>query len=302
MKKHIFIVLIIAMVALAGCEGGNTEDQTTGSPYKGGAQGIIANFESFGVVENGVPTIYEDETFPIEITLKNKGEDTVEIGKADIALKGISGSDFEGIVTQKANANKLDGISEFNTLGGEETVDFGDAKYKIDLKTSYYDATVFASYKYPYKTHVAVPKVCFKEDLSDKSVCNVEETKQVFSSGGPITVKSARETRAGAGLIAIEYEVENVGGGEVTKPDAEFDSRYGQISFSLDETSNPGNWECKAAGQDGEARLVDNKATIRCKLNSPMEKKTLYTKQIDLTISYDYRDLIQQSVRIKSKG
>lgn len=301
MKKYISVFLIMAVLALAGCEGGDQQD-TTNSPYKGGVQGIVATFESFGVVEENIPTIYEDETFPIEITLKNKGEQDVEVGEADITLKGISTADFSGIVSEKSNANKLEGISEFNAFGGEETVDFGDAKYNIDLKTSYYDVTVFASYKYPYKTHVAIPKVCFKEDLSDKSVCNVEEQKQVFSSGAPIQVKVARETRAGAGLIAIEYDVENVGGGDVTKPGAEFDSRYGQITFSIDETSNPDQWECKAAGQDNEARLVDGKATIRCKLKNPLESKDLYTKQIDLTINYDYRDLIQQSVRIKSKG
>ncbi|MFO8016618.1 MAG: hypothetical protein R6U32_05930 [Candidatus Woesearchaeota archaeon] len=298
--KHLFIILVLGALLLAGCEG--EEKKTTESPYEGGTQGIIASFESFGVVEDGMPTIYGDETIPIEITLENKGEQDVEAGDVELKLKGISPEDFSGIEMRKTNSGELEGISEFNTLGGEETIDFGDAEYNIDLQTNYYDVTVFASYKYPYKTHVAVPDVCFKEDITDDSVCDIEGPRESFSSGAPIIVKSAKQARAGSGIIAIEYQVENVGGGDVTKPGEDFDSRYGQLEFSIDETSNPDEWDCRAAGQENEARLVNGKGTIRCKLKNPMEEGALYTKQIDLTLSYDYRDLIQQSVKIKSKG
>ena len=300
MKKSIAILLILAMIALAGCQGGQDNTNTV-SPYKGGSQGIMVTFEPLGVVENGIATIFEDETFPIEVTLKNKGEEDIAASSAGINLKGISPNDYEGIAFEKANSNLLDKVSEFNPTGGEETVDFGDAKYRIPLSGSYYDVTVFVSYQYPYKTHVAVPKMCFSTDLKDKTICTIEEAKQVFASGAPVQVTAAREMRAGSNLIAVEFDVSNVGGGEVTKPGAEFDIRYGQIAFSIDETSDPSAWECRLGGEENGGRLIDGKGTVRCKLREPMAEGTMYTKQFDLTVSYDYKGLIEQSIRIKKK-
>ena len=300
MKKAVIILVIAAIVMLAGCQG-QQKDTTEKSPYVGGSQGMLATFEPFGVKENGIASIFNDETFPVEITLKNKGEEDIGAGAVKIVLKGISPSDYEGLEFEKNNANLLDKVSEFNPQGGEETVDFGDAKYVISLSGSYYDATIFASYQYPYKTHVAVPKVCFNTDLKDTSVCVLEEQKNVFSSGAPIQAKTAKETRAGANLIAIELDVENVGGGQVTKQGEEFDTRYDQISFALDETSEPGKWECRLGGEENGRRLIDGKGTIRCKLKEPMAEGTMFTKELDMTISYDYKGLIEQGVRIKKK-
>ncbi|HLC98973.1 MAG TPA: hypothetical protein VJC00_03135, partial [Candidatus Nanoarchaeia archaeon] len=102
-------------------------------------------------------------------------------------------------------------------------------------------------------------------------------------------------------LIAIELDVENVGGGQVTKQGEEFDTRYDQISFALDETSEPGKWECRLGGEENGGRLIDGKGTIRCKLKEPMAEGTMFTKELDMTISYDYKGLIEQGVRIKKK-
>ncbi|MCX8147328.1 MAG: hypothetical protein N3D84_02580, partial [Candidatus Woesearchaeota archaeon] len=207
-KNNLLLAFLVALIAtmLVGCE---EQKQQKKSPYLGGTQGIFATFEQFGILENGVATIFEDETFPIEVTLKNKGEEDVPAGAVILKIKGISPSDYEGIVFEKTNSNILEKASEFNPEGGEETVDFGDAKYKIPLAGSLYEATVFVTYKYPYKTHVAIPKVCFNRDLKDTTVCVIEEAKPVYSSGGPIQVKAAREKRAGAGIIALEFDVEN---------------------------------------------------------------------------------------------
>ena len=298
----LLIITILGILLVAGCED-TSNTQTDGSPYRGGTQGIVATFESFGVVESGIPTIFEGETIPVEVTLRNKGEETLAANTGIVTLKGISTGDYDGIVFDKNNGQALDKVSEVNPTGGEETLDFGDATYKHDILTTFYDATIFASYVYPYATHVAVPKVCFKEDVTDTSICNLEETKQSFSSGAPIAVTGVVQRRAGAGLIALEYTVSNVGGGEVTAPTSDFDSRFGQIAFQLDPNSNPENWECKMGGQENAGRLEEGKGIILCKLktSAAMQKGDLYTKQIDLTISYKYRDLIQQSVRIKNK-
>lgn len=307
-KKAIVVFLIIGLFVFSSCKDNGGGDVTAPeSPYIGGEKGITAEFEEMGIYNEKTNTyeIYEGETFPIEITLKNKGEYDIEIGEVTAQLIGINLADFSGIVSNGvlSNTGSIEKISETNDEGGEETLDFSsgseDAKYLINLTGSSYDISVFARVAYHYKTFAAVPKVCFKEDLTEDSICDVEEKKTVYSSAAPIQVKSAEEKKAGTGKIAVEFLIENVGSGDITTPGSEFDDRYDQLSFSVNEADK---WECKSSGRENTARLdSDGKAKILCRLKTPMAENTLYTKELDLTLDYKYRELIHKQIRIKEQ-
>lgn len=299
-KKIILPLIITLSLLIAGCA--QQQKQETKSPFVGGSQGIVAKFEPIGVVEAGIGTVFDTEKFPVELTLKNKGEEDVPAGKAKIQLLGISVNDFTGIVGEKTSAKNIEKTSTTTPEGGDEIIDFGDAKYTVPISGTYYDINIFAKYTYSYKTYVNVPNVCFKGDVTSKEICTIEEAKTVFFSGAPIQVKKATEKLAGAGIIAIEFEIENVGGGRSTKPSEPFNQQYNQIKYVLTPSSETSKWECRSGGQVDEARLVGDKATVRCKLLNPLEKSALYTKQIGLEISYDYESLVQQTVRIKKAG
>jgi hypothetical protein len=305
MGKKWFSMMLIIGLFLAGC--GPTEQPTTttsdASPYIGGSKGVVAEFLDMGIYsdESKINEIFEEETFPIEIVLKNKGEHDVSAGDVSVKIKGINLADFSGIVSGGSlqNSDIIEKISDVNSLGGEETLDFtpgsDDAEYLVSLVGSSYDVNVYADIVYNYNTYASVPKVCFKEDLTETSVCEVDEIKSVFSSGAPIQVKSAEEKRAGTGKIAVEFKVENLGEGEVAVPGEDF-GRYDQLAFV---SSDPNEWECRSGGSINKARLdSDGKATIICKLKDPMAEDTLYTKQLDLTLSYQYKTLIQESIRV----
>ena len=75
MKNRILFlpVLVISLLLLTAC-GGNQPQQQTKGVFLGGTQGLSANFEAFGVAENGVYSIFDTETFPLEVTIRNKGE------------------------------------------------------------------------------------------------------------------------------------------------------------------------------------------------------------------------------------
>lgn len=303
--QKIAIVLMVLTVVLAGCAQDN-DIETPGSPYLGGTQGIVPNFEEMGIFNENTNTdeIFENETFPIEVTLKNKGEYEVQPGQATVTLLGVDLSDFSGIPDgELSNTESVEKVSEFNEEGGETTLDFTsgemDAKYLLPLVGSTYDVSVFGKVVYYYETYAAVPKVCFKEDLKDDSICDIEESKEVFSSGAPIQVSSAIEKTAGTGKIAVEFEIENVGSGDVTTPTKEFDTRFDQLAF---EPGDANTWECSAAGKINEARLdTDGKATIRCRLKEAMADNTLFTKELDLTLKYKYKEIIHEQVRIKKE-
>ena len=307
MNKKIIISLIIValLVLIIACE---EEEALKGieMPFIGGSQGLVIEFEPMGPEEGGEYVIYENEQFPITFNLRNKGEEDIGIGDAKIEIKGILLSDFSGIISNVlTNKNKIEGVSEFNEQGGEDIIDFtpvGGATYIQEVAGAHYSPTIFAEYAYAYKTKVLVPEVCFKENLRDERICTVKESKKVYSSGAPIQVKSVEEDTAGAGKISLKFEVENIGTGDVTLPNEEFNPRYGQIAYQLEPATERAKWQCTAAGRENQARLTNRRAVINCRLKDPLPKDALYTKEIGLTLSYDYRNTASKTLKIKKAG
>ena len=297
-KPIVLTLLLASLFILTSCQQQQQATPTKGA-YIGGSQGIIANFELFGVEEDGVYTIFSSETFPLEVTLFNKGEFEVQAGDVMVKLLGPSQSEFSGIASwDLANSGVIDEVSNLVPSGGEETVTFAtDALYLTDV-VGLVDREWFANIEYNYQTIVIIPEVCLKEDLTDNRVCVVKEAKQFFVSGAPITITSVEEDTAGRGIMALKIKLSNVGGGKVTNPGQDFSATTQKLSYSLDDSA----WECKSAGKVNEARLRNGEAEIVCKLTSPLAENTLATKQIKLTIDYKYRDIIQETLRIKESA
>lgn len=303
MKKIIAVLGILLLIFLIGCK--EKEEKPGKSPFIGGSQGIVAEFQIMGLEEGGVETVFENEEFDVIVTLKNKGEADVAgessagamDGKVKVSIKGVDTGLFFTNYADKTNTVILEKVSEFNKLGGEEEINFGQAKLVSIPAGSYYDAEFFGFIEYDYSTYVNVPKVCFKENLNDKTVCEVSGTKSVFSSSAPIQVKSVTENSAGSSRIALIFEVEDVGvGRSKLQTDTEFNPRYDKVKFTLSET----DWDCKSGGQQEIAKFVDNKATIRC-VSPTLPDNTLFTKQVTIQLDYTYRDIIQKIIRIKEK-
>ncbi len=296
MNKRLFLlpILVLSLFLLTAC-GGEQQQQQTKGVFIGGLQGVVADFEPFGVDENGISSIFDTETFPVQVTLINKGEYELQKDDVTVILTGVSKDEFDGIPSWTLkNSGVVEKISDLLPTGGEETVAFSsDAKYKGKV-VGLLDRTWYANIQYHYKTQVVVPEVCLKEDLTDQRVCTVAEKKNSFVSAAPITVTSVSEEPAGKGIVALKFSIENKGTGDVTIVGQEF-GQTDKVSFSIDDPA----WECKATGKINEARLVGGKADIICKLKQALPPKTLEQKQVQLTLDYKYQDLIQQKLRVK---
>jgi len=297
-RNKIFVpILVLSLFLLTACGGGDQPVQKKGA-YLGGEQGVIAQFEAFGIEEDGVYTIFDEETFPMEVTIRNNGEHELQPGDVMIRLLGPSPSEFSGIASwDLKNLGIVEKISELIPNGGEETLSFAtDAKF-LGTVTGVMDREWFANIEFNYKTFLIIPEVCLKEDLKDDRVCVVQEAKTFFVSGAPVTVKSVEESTAGKGIMALKILVRNAGSGKVTKLGEEFGVRN-ILSYTVDDPA----WECKSGGKIGEARLVDGQAEIVCKLKVALAKDTLSTKQVKLEFNYKYRDIIQEKLRIKQSS
>ncbi|MEK6900476.1 MAG: hypothetical protein AABX05_05110, partial [Nanoarchaeota archaeon] len=275
------------------------QQQTAGKgAFIGGTQGIVTQFEPFGVEENGVFSIFSDETFPLEVTLLNKGEYAIKPNEVSVRLLGPSQDEFTGIASWTLNNQQsLDALSELVPQGGEETITFGsDAKFSKPV-TGVLEREWFANVEYHYQTYTIIPEVCLKSDLTDQRVCKVKEAKTFFVSGAPITVKSVEEDTAGKGIVALKIKISNAGTGKVTKAADVFGTRD-VLTYSIDDSA----WECKSGGKVNEARLEAGEAEIVCKLKEALPQTHISTKQLKLTLDYKYRDIVQEKLRIKQSS
>jgi len=295
-KIWMLLTLIVSLFLVVSCGTEQRTKTTVTGAYIGGTQGIVANFEDFGVGENGVSSVFDSEDFPIEVTLKNKGEYPIKAGDVTVHLLGPARDEFSGIASwDVSNKGEIEILSELLPQGGEESISFAtSAKYTKPV-SGILERSWFASVESKYQTYLVIPEVCLKEDLTDTRVCEVKGSKTFSVSGAPITVSNVEEETAGQGIMALRIKITNVGAGEVTKLGDVFDSNYQKLTYTIDDAA----WECKSGGKIGEARLIDGSAELLCKTKTPLAKDTLSTKQLRLTFDYKYRNLVQKEISIK---
>jgi hypothetical protein len=285
---------VVSLLLLTAC-GGTTEPNTAKGGFMGGTLGIVGIFQNFGVLENGISSVYDTESFPIEVTLQNKGEYKIKPGDVTVRLMGPT-KDFAGIPSlELKNKGEIETISDLLPAGGEETVTFAaDAKYGKPvlglLETEWY-----ASIESKYQTLLVVPEVCLKEDLTDKRLCDPTGAKTFYVSGAPVTISSVEEDTAGQGIMAVRIKIKDMGSGLMTKVGEAFNQQQEKLTYAVDDNT----WECKSGGKVNEARLIEGEAEILCKTKTALAKNTLGTQQLRLTFDYLYQDMISKKINVK---
>lgn len=297
--KSLILIMLVSLLLITACSGTQKNAVKTGSAFLGGVNGLTASFEPLSIKENNIYTVFNTEDFPLEVNLKNKGEEDISPGKVSLKLLGPAKTDFQNIPqwTLK-NVQIINKMSEFNPEGGEEIVSFTPNKRALYTApiVGFNDITWNLEYTYEYKTHLIVNDVCFKGDLTQKTVCEVKEKKVYSVSGAPITVTGITEDSGGKGIVILKIEIQDSGKGDSTVIGKDFDNRFGQITYTIDE---PQKWECKSGGRENEARLIGKRATIICRSKVPLTNDDLYVKNVRLDFSYLYKELIREKLRVK---
>ncbi len=303
-KRLAIIISILALsLFLAACSGNSGElDNTSPGAFIGGSSGIELSFEPMSIIEDGFYTIYDTEDFPLEFIVTNEGEHPIQAGEVRLELLGPAQGDFSNIPSwQKSNTEQIEEISEFNPNGDEEVISFTPndyATYNANI-VGYQDLTWFVDYEYDYKTYLIVNDVCFKGDSSDDRVCTVDEGRSYSVSGAPITVTSVSQDSGGKGVMLLKISISNVDTGDSTIVGEEFDDRFSQVSYTIEDALG---WECKSGGREGEARMVDGKAEIICQLSDALGEDDLFTRSIAINFDYTYRDIISETLRVKESA
>ena len=303
MKQTIFIIILSSMLLLTACsqEQEQTPAARTGA-FIGGTTGLTALFEPLSIQEENIFTVFDTEDFPLVVDLRNKGEETIQPNGVRVRLLGPAQQDFANIPAWTLqNLQVIEKVSDFNPQGGEEILSLtpqARARYTAPV-TGFTDITWNIEYDYDYKTHLIVNDICFKGNPTDQKVCNPKEQKTFAVSAAPITITNAEQDSAGRGVVLLKIDVRNAGQGHSTIIGTDFDQRFDQLAYTIDE---PDKWECKSSGRENEARLTDGTAQILCRLKLPLAEADLYTRSVRLTVSYAYKELIQEKLRIKESA
>jgi len=93
MRTGYILAMILALIFTMGAScSSNRAEQSVEAPFAGGIEGLTAEFIEIGSVsDTGAQNeVWEDEYFPVEISLMNKGEYTVGAHDVELEIKGIT--------------------------------------------------------------------------------------------------------------------------------------------------------------------------------------------------------------------
>ncbi|MBR9677668.1 hypothetical protein GOV04_06010 [Candidatus Woesearchaeota archaeon] len=304
MKKILLAIgLILTLLVFTGCQ---EETVSTGvAPFIGGTTGIVISF-----TPSAPPTeVFDGGDFPfdVDIKLKNEGEWDVDASDASITISGIRAEDFSKSFSQLTQSpdEDLEGsdksITGTITEGTETHVTFSNLNYESEL-TGSLTFPIQAELCYVYGTKVS-SKVCIREDLlKDKNaVCEVNEAKQVFSSSAPVQVVSLNEVATGSDKVAFIFKIKHVGSGEVyeVNSDCTKEREFEDIVHITVDSGLPG-LQCSGltdgTSTEGDVRLFQGEREIRC--TQEVNNQGNYEKPIDITLEYDYDELIKTEVNV----
>lgn len=291
-KSYIFAILVIPLLFLAGC---TKEEKGKVGTFFGGIDGVSIEFEQLAP-----PSKFEqDDSVSIRTVLKNKGEFDLQSGKAKARIFGINLNTF-GLTDQyKGTSGPLRGRGEFSEQGGEQIVDFGNARYNQPVINSQ-DFTIRAKVCYPYQTkglvNVCITPLIAKE--SDKSVCSIEEQKikKGDISSGPVQVTSVTEEIRGSDQVRFNIEIQNQGKGDVFMPEIECEkleeaaARISNKDKVEVQILNPADVQCDFRASDlsnkGVVELVNGKQVVSCFTTA----RDSYEDKLNIRLNYVYLD------------
>lgn len=313
-KYAILTIVILSMIFSLGaqCSAGGKKAASTENPFYQSNEGLAVELQPLGTVRpkeaGGNEVIYQSDSMSVEVEIQNKGEAPVEANEVELFIEGIAQGDFpslNGITTPLSNKQKIPGVSQMLPQGGYDTVNFGSSPFSGNIG-NFYDANIYIRMVYPYWTRIIIPQVCFKEDPRDDTVCNLEGSKVAYSSGGPLQVTKVTQRTYGRGKILLEIGIKNVGGKfnaqavgrgrSKSQNSPVFSNLYDEARIAEVKAVHP--FSCTSRGRRDVVRMTQYEGIIRCVLDQPLPKRTVFTSPVEIKLDYDYESKISKIVRI----
>lgn len=313
MRKILFVTLtILISLFLASC---NNTAQTTTGPFVGGTEGLKMTYSV------GAPPdmIFDNKGYPfaVMLELQNVGEYDILEGEGMVRLIGLLPDHFgynddfyKEVPAIPGNKKNFDG----NVLPGEKAlVSFENLNYQNDLQGN--QEMVFRTELcYNYQTRSST-QICIKDDvlgnINTNKICDLQGTKQVFNSGGPVHVTEVTEVPSGEHKVQVTIKVGHVGpvNGEVFKPETSWDvnscdtsitnqeKNIVKVNVYLPENSGNAKLECRgletdsgaSTGNSGLLRLYQGMPRMfTCTIEGSDSGRNIYQELMYVDLEYAY--------------
>ena len=333
-KKAIAIIgILLVLVVVSGCEGGNIfgkkQDKRpiTDAEVRKGTDGLDMEF-----IKNAPPeNVFEGSqdkggevipsAFPVSLRLKNKGasdiEDAFLVFGFEKSYVDITGGD-ERCAGELCTGIDIKGKSIYSPVGDEDFIKVNAGAKKIGAQSETHPSTIFATACYPYNTTLGT-SVCIDTDIIDevkgKKACNVKDLTFSEGQGAPVAITKI-ETRM---LPQDDNKVkphfiifiENKGNGEVVdsdKLDAACSSsglEYTDFNTLTITASLPqGDLKCSEDPTEPPGptavRLREKEDIVRCTLEDGVDiGRDAYTAPLKIELNYGYTFTISKDIIIE---
>lgn len=310
MKKTLIIIIALCILITACTSPTNTGTTNELQPqeYRTGNQGLRISFET-----NMPPTrIFDTDELNAVIEVENLGAYSTK-GTADrIYLSGFDPTIITGIKTTGETIPPIEGKGPYITQGATDRIAFKGIPSMLSAKKiDKYPIKLLATACYEYET-IAAPSICIDSNPYGTGIkaCTPQNVGMSGGQGAPIAVTSVKlEPRPG--MTRIQIDIANNGGGEAFRPGLDTlqkCSPYAQGINEFDELNQiqlydislPGQsiiTSCKPLNQ-GRIRLINNRATIYCDINT--QGQSTYTTPLTIRLGYGYRSIITKDIQLIS--
>lgn len=329
----LFVFLLAVFVTGCGIILKKDSGKMDATDFERGPSGLVMEFvknypgDSY-IVNSGV-----DERIIIMLDLMNKGTypEVDDFGKGNVYISGFDSSIISISEKSKALSGRyLPAASPINPLGGFDTVEFEGRIIADKITIDKYDPTIMATACYPYATK-ASPTVCVDPlpfDDRQEKVCTIGSQK-LETQGAPVAVTGIAQ-ESSTNKIQFKISIENVGDGDVLKPDDEVLERcspLGGTSGKLDRKNFDrirvkeikigdvdllANGKCgpfadNTAASDKLIQIFNGEGFIICTLdlNNDISSGTVfedvqsaYTTPLSIVLEYNYRSTISKPIKI----
>jgi hypothetical protein len=292
------VVLVLLLLVMYGCQ---TKNEFNTDVYKG-TNGLVVE-----VLKNSPPAeVYEEESFKIVTRLINKGAYPIQDGIFLLTLE----KDFIDLEGSEITRFGLNGKNAFSAWDDEEIKSFDLTAKKLDSLSERHESIMLLTACYDYET-LASFDICIdtnpynKKSTSDP-LCQVKQLTSA-GQGSPMAVTTVeQDISEEANYIRpmFDISIENKGKGDVTAPGSQGiicssgpiglkkNNIFNMVELKEVEFSNlkKSTGQIKCSPQT--IKLEDNKATIRCIVNSGLISKNdpSYQTALKITLKYSYTE------------
>ncbi len=304
MRKYAFVLFVCVLLFLVGCAG-EEERPAAGTPFLGGTNGLLVNFES-----SPPPEVFDGGNFPFDVILKlkNNGEWDVPKEKVRVKLSGIRAEQF-GFLPSDLIKNSPDDLPKMQRDPTGKLIESPPVFVEIN-NLNHAEAITGAELTFPIRADVcyrygteAVAQLCVRENILNPKaggVCIINDDKAVYNSGAPVQITGFTESARSSDKIGFSFNVEHQGTGDIYEQDTTcnkeraFEDRvYVKVDAGI-----PG-LACSAlgGGTEGFVKMFGGIKPVQCTLTVPSPSD--YELPVTITIGYDYE--VGQSTQILVK-